>query len=146
MSGNSQHSSGQGSAGPGSGAEYYREPEGGARGADADRSADPQSDGLLDAVVRETVVSREELARLSHQEREALIAAARRLESEGADPLRVAQELTRTIVTIRFPVLATDRRRQDEVIARVAEDLAESPISVERLGRLWQLLLQADVP
>jgi hypothetical protein len=129
------------------GAEYYRQAEDepattGPAGTPPPTGVPRPADDLLDEVVRQTVWSREDLGRWNQAEKEALVVAARHLHQSQADPETIAQELTRTLLAVRFPQLTEAGVKLDEVARQIAAELIDSPVAAERLQRLWQHLLQ----
>ncbi len=106
-----------------------------------DRTEGAGQGELLEQVVAETIASGELAA--SREERDALLAVARRHRGHGLDHAPVVPELVLAILRTRFGRLQMDEARWQELATTVAGTLLETPDVRARLTRYWERLGQA---
>ncbi|MCU0960000.1 MAG: hypothetical protein MUF48_07825 [Pirellulaceae bacterium] len=96
---------------------------------------------LLQQVVAETIATGGLAA--AADERDALLAVARRYRGQGLDHAPVVPELVLAILRLRFDRLQMDEAQWHELAATVASTLLETPDVRARLTTYWERLGQA---
>lgn len=106
-------------------------------------SAPLNEEGALDAIVRATLESAGDEARVTNEEISALAAVARR---HGLAPLSydpVAIELVEAIIQANYGPLGRPPEVWHATATKIAAVLLESPASRARLENLWSRLVEA---
>jgi hypothetical protein len=95
---------------------------------------------LLDEVLQQTLVSRDEKTRERLESIEELLEVARRRRGEAfsLDPIGI--ELVQTVLRTPFRALMAGDDQWQEMTAQIARTLCEDPVAYDRLNTLWRRL------
>lgn len=95
---------------------------------------------LLDEVLQQTLVSRDEETRQRLESLDELLEVARRRRGEAfaLDPIGI--ELVQTVLRTPFRALMAGDDQWQEMTAQIARTLCEDPVAYDRLNNLWRRL------
>jgi hypothetical protein len=114
----------------------------GSPGAHADHRlpSDESYRELLDEVLKQTLVSRDEQTRERLESLEELLEVARRRRGEAfaLDPIGI--ELVQTVLRTPFRALLAGDEQWQEMTGQIARTLCEDPVAYDRLNTLWRRL------
>jgi hypothetical protein len=105
------------------------------------RSPSPESyRELLDEVLQQTLVSRDEETRQRLESLDGLLEIARRRHGEefALDPIGI--ELVETVLRTPFRALLASEDQWHEMTGQIARTLCEDPVAYDRLNNLWRRL------
>jgi hypothetical protein len=95
---------------------------------------------LLDEVLKQTLVSRDEQTRERLESLDELLEVARRRRGEpfALDPIGI--ELVETVLRTPFRALLASDDQWHEMTGQIARTLCEDPVAYDRLSTLWRRL------
>jgi hypothetical protein len=113
----------------------------GPAGDDRLRMSDENFRGLLDEVLKKTLVSRDDETRERLESLEELLKVARRRRGEAfaLDPIGI--ELVQSVLRTPFRALLASEEQWLAMTTKVARTLCEDPASYDRLTTLWRRLV-----
>jgi hypothetical protein len=95
---------------------------------------------LLDEVLKQTLISRDEQTRERLESLEELLEVARRRRGEAfaLDPIGI--ELVQSVLRTPFRALLASEEQWHEMTGQIARTLCEDPVAYDRLNTLWRRL------